>query len=89
MNVLAGHLHGTMEFIPQGDFSKDRTQPIPDNVVVRIIYTDGAEHKSLKDGKMTTEDALTGIMRARKIWDDKVKEGWSPHLASILGKRVK
>jgi len=49
----------------------------PDGEVVRIRYYNGATHKGLKDGKMTTEDSRTGIKRARTIWDEKIEEGWT------------
>jgi hypothetical protein len=48
----------------------------PDGDVVCIRYYDGALHKSLKNGELTTEDSRTGIKRARKIWDEKIEEGW-------------
>ena len=65
VHTLAHPTKGTMKFIPEGD------------AVVRIVYYDGATHKSLKDGSDTTEDARTGIERARKIWNEKVQEGWN------------
>ena len=50
----------------------------PANVdVVKILYRDGASHKSLETGFKTTDDSKTGTLRARTIWDDKVKEGWT------------
>jgi hypothetical protein len=60
--------HGKMVFVPVGKGD-----------VVKILYYDGASHKSLTDGFKTTEDAKTGIKRARTIWNDKVKEGWTTH----------
>ncbi len=49
----------------------------PDGDVVRIRYYDGAMRVSLADGSLTTEDSRTGIKRARKIWDEKIEEGWT------------
>ena len=49
----------------------------PDGEVVRIRYYDGALHKSLKNGELTTEDSQTGIKRARTIWNEKIEEGWT------------
>ncbi len=69
--------HGKMVFVPQGDFTKSRDWKHENSVIVRIMYYDGATHKSLTDGQITSEDAKTGIKRARRIWDEKVQEGWT------------
>ena len=65
VHKILDEIKGTMTFIPSAD-----------NKVCRIVYSEGATHKSLTDGKITNEDSKTGIKRARTIWDDKMKKGW-------------
>ena len=62
---------GTMHFHPD-----DKTD---DSGIVTISYSDGATHRSLTDGKITNIPHRTGIIRARRIWNAKIKEGWQKH----------